>query len=66
MMDRIGAGYISLETFLDHFHVTAYPDVVSGRKTEWKALKEIQDFFEYCSRGVRDNFYLISHLIERK
>jgi hypothetical protein len=52
MMDRVGARRITLETFLNHFHVQAYPDVASGHKTEWKALKEIEDFFLYCSHGV--------------
>lgn len=52
MMDRLGNGYITLETFLNHFRVQAYPDVVHGEKTEWKALKEIEDFFLYCSHGV--------------
>lgn len=52
MMDRVGAGHITLETFLDHFQVQAYPDVANGHKTEWKALKEIEDFFLYSSHGV--------------
>jgi hypothetical protein len=51
-MDRTGARHITLETFLDHFHVQAYPDVANGVKTEWKALREIEDFFLYCAHGV--------------
>jgi hypothetical protein len=52
MMDRTGSGHITLETFLDHFQVQAYPDVANGTKTEWKALREIEDFFVYCAHGV--------------
>ena len=58
MMDRTGSGSITLETFLNHFSVKAYPDVTNGVKTEWKALKEIQDFFEYCSEGVSKSLSL--------
>jgi hypothetical protein len=54
MMDRTGSGHITLETFLDHFQVQAYPDVANGTKTEWKALREIEDFFVYCAHGVTD------------
>ncbi|CAE7607596.1 Capsl [Symbiodinium microadriaticum] len=48
-MDMSGVGEITLETFLDNFDVSHYPDVSSGTKTPWKALRDIEDFFQYCS-----------------
>lgn len=48
-MDGSGAGEITLETFLDNFSVAQYPDVAAGRKTPWKALRDIEDFFQLCS-----------------
>ena len=48
-MDASGTGEITLETFLDNFDVTQYPDVKTGQKTPWKALRDIEDFFQCCS-----------------
>lgn len=48
-MDVSGAGEISLARFLEHFNVNYYPDVVVGTKTAWKALRDIEDFFQACS-----------------
>mmetsp|Transcript_3118 Transcript_3118/g.4810 ORF Transcript_3118/g.4810 Transcript_3118/m.4810 type:complete len:795 (+) Transcript_3118:89-2473(+) len=53
MMDRFGTGKITLEVFLDHFNVNHYPDVATGRKSPWQALRQIEDFFEICSMSGR-------------
>jgi hypothetical protein len=49
MMDNSGTGEISLATFLEYFDVNKHPDVASGAKTAWKALRDIEDFFQACA-----------------